>query len=536
VYPQRVAIVVILVLSLGMLSSMAMVNPSLVDELTGKFGLSAASDLQFSTFIGTSDYDYVNDVALDAEGNIYLVGTTWSTDFPTTAGSYRPWHTGGNYWEMDDAFVMKLSSDGQEIIYSTYLGGSSIDSGIDIAVDDEGCAYVVGGTTSPDFPTVNAYDSTYNGVEDCFVAKLSANGSDLLFSTFVGGSDEDHPYAISVDDTGNSIVVGRTRSSNFPVITTNTLPGCLSRGGPEDGFVCKLSPDGSEVEYSMYLGGAETTDEARGVATDSNGNVVVVGSTGSTDFPIVNAYDDTLSGIWDSVIVRLNATGHILFSTYYGGTELDGASAVSLDDAGSIYFSGIVKGGIFPKVGVNDEIFNGTWGISLVVMNSSGSEVTFSGVLENSGSEDFSPWCSGIFLVSEREVWLAGTTECSSFPTTENAFDRTVNGEDGFFVMIDPTSGSLRYSSLFGGTSDDALGGIAVTSNGDVVCAGRTASANLPNKNALISVRPGEQDGFVFRMTVDNSMYLLGLIVLGVAGIGAIIVIIAVVTLRSRRK
>jgi hypothetical protein len=162
----------------------------------------------------------------------------------------------------------------------------------------------------------------------------------------------------------------------------------------------------------------------------------------------------------------------------------------------------------------------------------------FSGVLANSRSEDFSTGCAGIALVSEREVWLAGSTHCSSFPTTEDAFDRTFNDEDGYFVMVDTVSGSLDYSSFFGGTSDDSISGLAVTSNGDIVCVGTTTSASLPTRNALISEQPGEEDGFVFKMTVDNSAYLLGLIVLGVAGVGvgAIIVIIAVVTLRSRPK
>ena len=201
-----------------------------------------------------------------------------------------------------DAFVAKLTPNGRRLLYSTYLGGSGDDGsfgvgGAGIAVDDHGNAYVTGVTSSKDFPTVNAVQRHLRGVGDAFVVKLNRNGSQLLYSTYLGGRRYDRGNGIAVDDRGNAYVTGHTESPNFP--TVNAVQPTFGGGG--DAFVAKLTPNGSQLLYSTYLGGSGSTylssgfDQGFGIAADDRGNAYVTGQTFSTDFPTVNAVQPALS-------------------------------------------------------------------------------------------------------------------------------------------------------------------------------------------------------------------------------------------------
>jgi len=217
-------------------------------------------------------------IAVDADGNAYVTGNTTSTNFPT-ANPMQPANGGP-----PDAFVAKLNAAGSALVYCTYLGGSGIERGFDIAVDAAGNAYLTGRTQSPNFPRVNPVQQVLRGFEDAFVAKLNAAGSALIFSTYLGGSGGDDGHSIALDGDGNIYVAGGTASTDFP--TANLLQQAYG-GGNVDAFVAKLNAAGSALVYSTYLGG-NNTDHPEGIAVDASGNAYVTGNTNSTNFPTAN--------------------------------------------------------------------------------------------------------------------------------------------------------------------------------------------------------------------------------------------------------
>jgi hypothetical protein len=234
-------------------------------------------------------------MALDASGDVYLGGSTTADDFPTTPGAFQPSSSG---WS--DAFAAKLSPHGngaQDLVYSTYLGGSSFDDGFDVAVDASGMAYVVGRTSSSDYPHWGSY---YHGGGDVFVTKLNTTGTGLLYSTLLGSSDTENGQGITVDSEGAAHVVGNTFSADYP-----TTLGAFQTtyAGQRDAFFTKLSLGGYQLLYSTFLGGANL-DYALGVALDAGGMTYITGGTGSLDFPTMpGAFQPTYGGGQDDAFV-----------------------------------------------------------------------------------------------------------------------------------------------------------------------------------------------------------------------------------------
>jgi hypothetical protein len=221
-------------------------------------------------------WEYILDIALDGLGYAYVTGFTHG-DFPTTPGAFQP--SGGG---AIDPFVAKLNLDGSELVYSTYLGGSWNDGGDSLAVDGAGNVYVTGGTGSPDFPTVNALQPTMGGGDaDAFVAKLNADGSDLIFSTYLGGGAGGYEsgHGIVIDRQGNIHITGATDATDFPTVD----PLQPAYGGRSlDGFVAKLNPDGSALVFSTYYGGSGL-DRALGIGIDRAGNCLLYTSPSPRD-------------------------------------------------------------------------------------------------------------------------------------------------------------------------------------------------------------------------------------------------------------
>ncbi|MCM3541322.1 HYR domain-containing protein, partial [Priestia endophytica] len=257
------------------------------------------SMLIYSTYLGGTNVEVGNDIVVDAGGNAYVTGLTFSTNFPTTPGAFDTTYNGSG-----DVFVTKLNPTGSTLIYSTYLGGgTSTEQGEGIAVDAGGNAYVTGFTHSTDFPTTpGAFDTTLSGFVDAFVTKLNPTGSMLIYSTYLGGTDSDRGFGIALDAGGNAYVTGFTESANFP-----TTPGAFDTtyNGSGDVFVTKLNPTGSTLIYSTYLGG--TNEEGgSGIAVDAGGNAYITGFTNSTDFPTTpGAFDTTLNGNSDAFVTKL---------------------------------------------------------------------------------------------------------------------------------------------------------------------------------------------------------------------------------------
>jgi hypothetical protein len=292
---------------------------------------------------------------LDSDHNAYVTGTTSSALFPITPGAFQTTRGGGA-----DAFVTKLNPTGTALIYSTYLGGIAEDDGFAIAVDSTGNAYLTGDTTSANFPTTaGAFQTTRPGGFDAFVTKLSADGSALVYSTYVGGSLEDDGGSIAVDAAHNAYLTGDTTSTNFP-----TTPGAFQTtlAGGFDAVVTELNSTGSALVYSSYLGGS-LDDFGTGIAMDSAGNAYLAGDTLSANFPTTaDAFQTALAGSNDSFLTEFNPDGTALVhSSYLGGGLDDFAFGITLDSLGNPYLAGATRSANFPTTtGAFQTTLNGT--------------------------------------------------------------------------------------------------------------------------------------------------------------------------------
>jgi hypothetical protein len=272
--------------------------------------------LVYSTYLGGSGTDIGESIAIDAAGNAYVTGYTSSTDFPVTPGVFQTSYGGGP----DDGFITKLNATGTALAYSTYLGGSGDDECSSIVIDISGSVYVTGFTDSGNFPhTPGAFQTSQQGGYDAFVTKLNAAGSALIYSTYLGGSDDDSGFSITADITGSAYVTGYTSSSNFP-----TTPGAFQAvlAGIENAYITKLNAVGTALVYSTYLGG-NGEDSGDCIVIDGAGNTYVTGGTSSTNFPVTSgAFQTTYQGgPGDAFVTRLNTTGTALvYSTYLGGS------------------------------------------------------------------------------------------------------------------------------------------------------------------------------------------------------------------------
>ena len=288
--------------------------------------------LLFSTFIGGNSSDSINQMHIDAEENIYLSGSTSSSDFPTKNAFSSTLAGGGCYTFPGEGFLTKFSPNGS-LVFSTYIGGTDCDFIYEMFVDAMGNMYLRGVTDSTDFPTKNAFDDSYGGGNDGFLAKFAPNGT-LLFSTYIGGALGDWIDQMSLDNTGNIYLSGVTDSTDFP--TKNAFDD--NYGGEGDSFLSKFAPNGTLL-FSTYIGGA-LGDWIDQMSLDNTGNIYLSGETESTDFPTKNAFDDSYGGGNDGFLAKFAPNGTLLFSTYVGGTLGDGIVHMSLDNTGNIYLSG----------------------------------------------------------------------------------------------------------------------------------------------------------------------------------------------------
>ena len=452
--------------------------------------------LSYATYLGGKYTDRGNGVAVDSAGNSYITGTTVSPDFPM---KNRAEGQHADY----DAFVTKLNSTGSGLVYSTYLGGSGHDEGVAVGVDANGFAYVVGSTASTNFPvTSSAFQKVNHGGSDAFVTKLNQAGNAFVYSTYLGGTNDDQPKAITLDSSHRVYVTGYTGSVDFPL--HNAFQSALKTPGNPTGFVTRLSADGSSLSYSTYLGGSNF-DWGFGIAVDSSSQAFVCGFTGSSDFPTTagafnttyqgeNPPDDepgaegfvakfsatgtsliysTFTGGHDALGVtvdsqdrayvvgnsfngtvttttgafqtkkpsgfatqspfamRLNAAGSALsYSTYLGGSNFDGGVSIAVDSSFHAYVFGSAESTNFP---VKNTIQT-TGTMFLSKLWATGGGLIWSTYLGSPGpSAPDSP--AMVRLDGSGNPYLTGTTTSSAFPATAGAFDRTLGGMADAFVM-----------------------------------------------------------------------------------------------------
>ncbi|MBV9924029.1 MAG: SBBP repeat-containing protein [Acidobacteria bacterium] len=455
----------------------------------------------YSTFIGGS---LGWDVAVDPAGNAYVAGSTVSDNFPTVNPLQAA--RGG----LRDAFVKKINAAGTAVVYSTYLGGRDDDEARRIAVDSDGNAYVKGVTVSDNFPTANAFDSTYNGGGDAFVSKLNPSGSALVYSTYLGGGgndgapdhllgDFDFASGIAVDSAGNAYVTGTTGSTDFP--TANAIDNTLGGGG--DAFLTKLNAAGSALVYSTYLGGGGG-DSGIDVAVDSAGDAYVTGTTSSTDFPTANPRQATLRGPSDAFVTKVNAAGSALvYSTYLGGGfGSEFGHAIAVDAAGNAYVTGETFSIDFPTtLGAFQTLHGNVNGgppqdAFLTKYNADGSAVVYSTFLGGGGAGGETGY--GVAVDSAGNAYVAGNVSFpSNFPTTNALQCRSDNNnEDAFLTKFNATGSALVYSTLLGARR---ARGVAVDAAGNAYVTGAAFDLFLPVTNALQSV-PGPGGAFLAKV------------------------------------
>lgn len=449
--------------------------------------VTSPAGIDYGTYLGGTGYDAIYGMSIGSDGAIYVAGNTESANFPT-ANPYDPTYNSGTF---GDVFVSKFSADGQNLIYSTFIGGSGPDILAGIVVDNTGRAYLTGVTgSSGTFPIFAGYDSTYGGSGDAFIMRLSPAGNQIQFSTYAGGTNEDYPRAIAIDDAGNSYICGHTRSNNFP-----TLGGLDSdyNGGSFDAFVLKLDATGQTLGYSSYLGGA-ADDQAFGIVVDDAGRAHVRGWTASSDFPTANAYDASFNGgERDAFLARLNASGSALeYSTYIGGDDTDYGVGIVLDDMGRVCIAGVTRSSDFPLVNPYDATLDGQQDLFVMKVDSNGQSLAFSTLLGGS-AEDF----NGIAAVDFcGQVFVTGYTYSIDFPMVA-AIDSVFDAGSELVVAHFSADGSqLLHSTYIGGAQFEFANAIALR-NGSAFIAGVTNSPDFPNIGAYTDTLTGDYDGFL---------------------------------------
>ncbi|MCT7959592.1 SBBP repeat-containing protein [Laspinema sp. D1] len=492
----------------------------IIGEYDPSVALAIDPTLEYTTYLGGSQFDSPQDIAVDDEGNIYLMGNTNDSPRFSPISLNIPSDNSPNFASTGipipnrKAFISKLSNNGT-LLYTTLLGGNGFNQGEGIAIDQAGNAYVTGVTLSNDFPILNAIQGNSSLSNQAFISKLSNTGS-LAYSTLFGGSSYDAARSIAADNNGNVFITGETTSSDFPLLnaiqptyggTQNNFS--LSLG---DAFAVKLSREGQLV-YSTYLGG-NNDDGGLGIATDGNGNAYITGATYSNNLPIQNAVQSSFGGVQDAFITKLAADGNLVYSTYIGGTGSELGESIAVDTNQNVYITGTVNAPLLPVVvpaplpsaAIADRTFSDPSATQVPPENGSprtflsppplnpfqtnlgGSESAFITKLANDGSRLIYSTLlggsnndngTGIAVDNSGNVYVTGTTNSANFPGV-NAF-QGYSGQGDAFVTKFAANGTLEYSTYLGGTAEDTGLGIEVDNAGTVYLAGNTYSGDLPN-------------------------------------------------------
>ncbi len=457
--------------------------------------------LQYSTYLGGSDYDYSKDIVVGSNGTAYLTGYTYSSDFPYW-NSYADSNSGNS-----DVFVTELSSTGSALIFSTYLGGSRAEVSNGIAIDRSGYIFVAGWTYSIDFPIRNSFQSTYGGGSgDGFITQFEPGGSVLRTSSYLGGIGNEEVCSIAVDSSYYFYVTGWTDSNNFPIVNPAFQSSC---GGGRDSFFVEVRPDGRALVKSTYLGGADQ-DEGFDIALDVLGFIYITGKTSSLDFPTLQPYQSSLAGDTDAFIAQFWDNGSSLYySTYLGGSAVDEGRSISVDETYHAYLTGSTGSNDFPLVNPyqasraggtsNGEAF-------AAKLSDSGSSLIYSTYLGGTGFDQG----KGITTDSDGSVYITGLTASSDFPIL-HPYQATIGGgNDAYLLKLSTSGSSLCYSTYLGGIQGDEGTAVALDTSGGVYVTGLTNSnIDFPLLNPYQSFLAGvnTSDGFVSKFSFPEKTY-----------------------------
>ncbi len=450
-------------------------RPLVIDPLLG------------GTYLGGHESDGAYAMALDGLGRVYIAGSTGSPDFPCTPGAFQTNQHG--------VFVSLFDNDLTNLLASTYLGGSGFESACAIALDPAGRVYLSGTTDSTNFPTTpGAYQTEISPYDpevpnyDVFVAVLSADLSQLQACTLLGGDGQDWGRTLAIDGWTNVYVAGVTPSSNFP-----TTDGAFQRvlRGHADGFIAKFNNGLTHLTASTYLGGSDY-ENLESVKLRADGSVYAAGVTSSTNFPATNfPYAAALAGGDDCFVARLDSSLQTLHNaTYLGGGSNEWPNALILASGGCIYLAGYTCSTDFPTTvdawqpvspGGDHENYHGfvaRFSADLSVVHNS----TFLG-----GSAGYSQ-VQAMLQDNAGNIWVAGYTSASNFPTTAGAYSRTLQmppdapyaEPDCFIARLGVDLVWLHISTLLGGRRADHAHAMQLDNAGNVFVAGYTESADFP--------------------------------------------------------
>ena len=462
--------------------------------------------LSFSVYQGGTGLDQAYGIAVDTAGNTYITGTTESVNFPLQSQA-----AGYPNDNRKNAFVMKLNPQGTTVLYSTYLGGSADDEGLAITVDSSGQVLVSGYTDSTNFPTASPYRATNSGARDGFITRLSATGSTLVYSTYLGGSGSDLAFAVALDSQGNFYVAGSTTSTSFPTVS----PYQASLVALRDAFVTKFNPTGSTLLYSTYLGG-NADDVGYGIAVDTSGSAYVAGITQSDNFPTANPMQSSYEGSTDVFVTKLNPAGSTLaYSTYLGAGFFEDCYSIAVDDQGSAYVAGSTESATFPVTSPY-QISKRTGADAFITkLTPSGKTRVYSTFLGGNGEDR----ANAIAVDRMGNATITGYTLSSDFPSAEPLQPAYGGGQDAFVARLNPTGLSLLYSTYLGGSDSDTGSAVAVDTSGNAFVAGTTFSSNLTVTSGSTAYR-GAGDAFAVKISDNSAPALFVPIIISAAGIG----------------
>ena len=452
----------------------------------------------FSTYLGGTGFDEGFATATDASGNVYVAGLTSSQFFPGNASPLAG---------PDDFFIAKFSPTGQ-LLFSTRIGGGSLDEAFGIAVDQNGNVYVTGQSGSSDFPVVNGFQTSFGGgLSDAFVVKLNPLGT-IVYSSYLGGSGGDEfGHAITVDGSGNAYVVGKTNSTDFPV---ENAAQPVYGGGPSDAFVAKINTNAvgaASLVYSTFLGG-NGFESGNAIAVDQGGNAYAAG-TAECCFPTTSdAFQPFIGNVYFHVfLVKLGPSGSVVYSTLIGGSNSDAARAISVDQSGNAYVVGETASADFPTSAQPFQATNrGTLNAFLTKLNPAvpgSAGLVYSTYL---GGETFDS-AAAVAIDSSARVYVAGRADSLDFPTKNPIQANNGGGSDAFLVQFDPAvagPAGLLFGTYLGGTQNDQALGIALAFDGRVALSGFSDSPNFPVVQAFQGSSGGSRDAFVTYVTFDT--------------------------------
>ncbi|MBN1391017.1 MAG: fibronectin type III domain-containing protein [Candidatus Thermoplasmatota archaeon] len=454
--------------------------------------------LNFSTYIGGSGRDCLYQGDMDDFGNVVICGETRSLDFPVTTGSFNTTPTGKN------AVVLKLDPDGGDLVFCTYLSGSSFTYCRSIKTDSKGDIIVAGFTDSIDFPvTDGAYQNNRSGGYDLFISKISSSGSSLLLSTYIGGSDSDKYPNIAIDDSDNIFVAAASQSFDFP-ITSDAFQSLLASSGISyDIVIFHIDISRMYLLYSTYLGG--TSSQLPYAIKYYSDYLYVCGSTTSSNFHVTNGSFQTIfSGQEDGFVIKIDVRNfNFVYSTFFGGSFLTKIIDIDTDENGNVYACGFTDCANLPvTMGANDTTFNGGTDGFIMALDPSGKSLLFSTYEGGKASE----MLVGLFRDNEGAIHVIGYgDDMKDFPTSKGAFQTKPAGEstDGIYMKIKKDGSGYHYSTLFGGSKTERPYDIFVDNvSNQPIMLGYTESLDFPTKEGSFqtSFNGGVHDGFVMRL------------------------------------